>query len=108
MPSSNLLWNHLSLAEREDAPPQVMLLGYSLPLSPSEAVILRTCMMAETAQTPSISAKALAQVLSPEGRVSGDQVSVLVNRINRKARAVSGRKLILGVSHHGFRVNPYL
>ena len=65
-------------------------------------------MMAEASATPLLSAKSLALSLSRDGTVSEDMVSVLVNRINRKAASVSGRRLIIGESHHGFRINPYL
>ena len=108
MPSSSLFLSHLTLTEEEGAPPRVMLLGYSLPLSPSEAAILRACMTAETSHASAPTAKELASLLSSDGEVSEGAVSVLVHRINRKAAAISGRKLIVGVSHHGFRVNPYL
>jgi hypothetical protein len=36
------------------------------------------------------------------------QIAVLVNRINRKASLISGRKLIIGKSHHGYKLNPYM
>ncbi len=106
--STQLILSHLTLTERENEPPRVMLLGYSLLLSPSEAAILKACMMAEAAGAPALTSAELASVLAPDGAVSGDQVSVLVNRINRKAYGISGRKLVIGVSHHGYRVNPFL
>jgi hypothetical protein len=33
---------------------------------------------------------------------------VVIERINRKASAIGGRKLIQGKSHHGYRINPYM
>jgi hypothetical protein len=39
---------------------------------------------------------------------SKEQIAILTSRINRKALAIGGRKLILGKSHHGYRMNPYL
>ena len=35
-------------------------------------------------------------------------VAVVIERINRKASAIGGRKLIQGKSHHGYRINPYM
>ncbi len=34
--------------------------------------------------------------------------AAVIERINRKASAISGRKLIQGKSHHGYRINPYM
>ncbi len=39
---------------------------------------------------------------------SPEQIAILAGRINRKAVAIGGRKLILGKSHHGYRINPYM
>ena len=35
-------------------------------------------------------------------------VAVVIERINRKASAIGGRKLIQGKNHHGYRINPYM
>lgn len=35
-------------------------------------------------------------------------LAAVIERINRKASAIGGRKLIQGKSHHGYRINPYM
>ena len=41
-------------------------------------------------------------------KYSPQQIAILASRINRKAMAIGGRKLVLGRSHHGYRINPYM
>ena len=94
---------HLSVTEEEGTAPRILYLGYALLLSPAEAEILLTVLKAEGGEAPS--AFALASLIGSE---DPEEVSVLVNRINRKARAIGGRKLIVGVSHKGYRVDPYM
>ena len=42
----------------------------------------------------------------PRTPYSPEQIAILVGRINRKASAIGGRKLVQGKSHHGYRLNP--
>jgi DNA-binding response OmpR family regulator len=81
-------------------------LGYDLRLSPSEEAILTAILTAEPYTPPS--AVELGSRLSDGRLISKNQVSVLVGRINRKASILSGRSLIIGVSHRGYRLNPYM
>jgi hypothetical protein len=92
---------HLSVTEVEGQTPRILYLGYSLLLSPAETGILLAILKAEGDEAPS--ALSLAGII---GAKDTEEVSVLVNRINRKAYAIGGRKLIVGVSHRGYRVNP--
>lgn len=87
-------------------PPRFRLLGYDLRLSPSEETILTAILTAEPYTPPS--AVELVSLLSDGRLISKNQVSVLVGRINRKASILSGRSLIIGVSHRGYRLNPYM
>lgn len=106
MNTSYIQFGVLTLTQTHGLPPQFMLLGYSLRLSPSEGAILFEILTAEPRKAPS--AAELASILSADRPVSENQVSVLVGRINRKAAFISGRRLILGVSHQGYRMNPYI
>lgn len=106
MNTSYIQFGGLTLIRSDGLPPRFMLLGYSLRLSPSEGVILFAILTADPHRAPS--AAELASVLSADRPVSENQVSVLVGRINRKAAFISGRRLILGVSHQGYRMNPYI
>ncbi|MBO5510677.1 MAG: hypothetical protein J6B24_02995 [Clostridia bacterium] len=94
---------HLSVTEEEGATPRILYLGYSLLLSPAETELLLANLRAEGGEAPS--ALALAEIIGSE---NAEEISVLVNRVNRKALAIGGRKLIVGVSHRGYRMNPYL
>jgi DNA-binding response OmpR family regulator len=106
MNTSYIQFGGLTLTRSDGLPPRFMLLGYSLRLSPSEGAILFAILTADPHRAPS--AAELASVLSADRPVSENQVSVLVGRINRKAAFISGRRLIVGVSHRGYRVNPYM
>ena len=106
MNTSYIQFGVLTLTQTHGLPPQFMLLGYSPRLSPSEGAILFAILTAEPRKAPS--AAELASILSADRPVSENQVSVLVGRINRTAAFISGRRLILGVSHQGYRMNPYI
>ena len=78
-----------------------LLMGYPLILSECERDILRAVLRVHP---ESVSASSLAEEFgSSEG-----QISVQIHRINQKAKSISGRKLIIGISHHGFRINPHM
>ena len=115
----------------------VLYLGYTLRLSPDEARLLHILLGADPAQADSQGFTAVETVLQtmrnaiapadpfsildsfsdfpldprdslPRLPYSKEQIAILVSRINRKAFAIGGRKLILGKSHHGYRMNPYM
>ncbi len=89
----------------------VLYLGYSLRLSPSERRLL-WCLWRWREEAgdlrPTVTTEELRSVVAGDGDkpCSAAQVSVLVGRINRKAQAIGGRRLILGRSHHGFALHP--
>ena len=43
-----------------------------------------------------------------ETELTAATLAAVIERINRKASAIGGRKLIQGKSHHGYRINPYM
>ena len=91
----------LSVAHTDDSAPSYLLMGYPLLLSECEGQILDTVLKAYPG---SVHAAELAEQFgSTEG-----QISVQIHRINVKAKSISGRKLIIGVSHHGFHINPHM
>lgn len=98
----------LTLIEYASGETVATLMGYSLPLSCEELLLLRICVSREKTEGVFGSTQFRTVMLNEYGLGSSDQISVLVNRINRKAKAISGRKLLLGVSHHGFFLNPYM
>ena len=44
----------------------------------------------------------------PSAPYSPEQIANVASRVNRKAKAIGGRPLILGRSHHGYRINPHM
>jgi hypothetical protein len=127
--------DRLIITERSGSLPGILYLGYTLRLSPDETRLLCCISSWEESNTsggflsteallaamrnraaeaaPMTDGERLAIFFEP-GRTppplpySAQQISVLVNHINRKASAIGGRRLILGKSHHGYRLNPYL
>ncbi len=77
----------------------VAYLGYRLPLSESETRLLLCLLEAGGRDVP---AEVLGAAVSREHPASAETVSTLVGRINRKAKALGGRPLLCGRSHHGF------
>ena len=128
--------NRLTLAYVGHRSPCVTYLGYPLRLSPDEArllgVLLNTDpdladsdgftpaaavleMMRKSVsdEQPLTDEERLAIFFDPDYKTprvpySLKQITILATRINRKASAIGGRKLIQGKSHHGYRVNPYM
>ncbi len=91
----------LSVSHTEGEEPAYLLMGYPLLLSEREGQILSTILHAHP---ESVHACQLAEKFgSSEG-----QISVQIHRINAKASSISGRKLVIGISHHGFSLNPYM
>lgn len=127
----------LWVVQPEKGDEALMYLGYPLRLSPDEARLLRILLEADPAQADAQGYTAVDTVLGamrssiahgdpnpfpdsfpepspgprdPRPRLpySKEQIAILASRVNRKAMAIGGRKLILGKSHHGYRVNPYM
>lgn len=96
-----LFGKKLSLIAHPRSRHSFLLLGYSLLLSPAEFRLLSSVINSgPNARTSAI--------LSALTKIPAAQIAVLVNRINHKAIAISERPLILGKSHHGYQLNPYL
>ncbi len=72
---------------------RVSYLGYPLCLSPSETRILLSALDGEAV---------------PAAVPTDNTAAVLVGRINRKAAAIGGRKLLISARGQGYRVNPEL
>lgn len=127
--------DRLIITEGDGSLPWILYLGYTLRLSPDETRLLCCITSWEESNTSGgfLSTEALLAVMRdraaaaapmtdgerlaiffqpdrtpPPLPYSAQQISVLVSRINRKASAIGGRRLILGKSHHGYRLNPYL
>ncbi len=79
---------------------EAYLIGYKLKLSPTERAILF-----EIAKQSYATIDTLLPILS-EG-VSRGNIAVHINSINKKADAVSGRKLVL-FENNGYILNPYM
>ena len=79
---------------------EAYLIGYKLKLSPTERTLLY-----EIADKKSASIDELLALLD-EG-VSRGNVAVHVNSINRKADAISGRRLVL-FENGRYIINPYM
>ena len=79
------------------------LLGYDLHLSPSENIIL---LFLSTFNTSTIPADIIkdACFLSESG--SSTSIRVLIDRINKKAKDISGRPIILSRYGQGYYLNP--
>ena len=87
--------NYLSIT-----PDEAYLIGYKLKLSPTERAILF-----EIANKKSASIDELLPLLS--SGVSRGNIAVHINSINKKAYAVSGRKLVL-FENDRYIINPYM
>ena len=101
MRSSVLSYGHLSVITDMKGEERAVYLGYSLPLSKAELLLLKTILLSLPV---CLSTNEIAEATG----ISAGQISVLVNRINRKASAIGNRKLILGTSHHGFQLNEFM
>ena len=100
-PRLALSYRHLFLFSDANGDDRVLYLGYALPLSKSEELLLKTVLLSLPDR---LSSNQIAEAMG----ISPGQISVLVNRINRKAYAIGGRRLILGTSHHGFQLNEHM
>lgn len=78
----------------------IFLLGYKLSLSPTEEKLLRT-----VAQGGKSNTTELCSLLS-DGVGSGN-VAVHINSVNKKAQAISGRKLII-YENGQYKINPFM
>lgn len=133
---SSLRCDHLTIAKRETGTESLLFLGYPLRLSPDETRLLRVLLTVDPSLTDSAGYASVDTVLMamrqtfadehpltdterlaiffdpnysiPRVPYSPEQIAILAGRVNRKAIAIGGRKLILGKSHHGYRINPYM
>ena len=78
----------------------IFLLGYRLSLSPTEEKLLRT-----VAEGGRCDTEALCSLLAKG--VSSGNIAVHINSINKKAHAISGRKLIIYESGQ-YKINPFM
>ena len=83
----------------------VCCLGYPLHGSPAELTILRALAARAASGGPCLSHADL-RVLLPGA--SPSSLAVHVNRLNRRAYELTGRRLILFEPGRGYRLNPYL
>lgn len=84
-----------------DDPGKTRLLGYRLALSPREHQVLRLIYL----RAPeTVSRNELLSVCFPEGSQRAENLTVHVNRINVKARGLSGLPLIESVYGKGYRL----
>ena len=84
-------------------PADTRLLGYRMPLSPREHQVLRLIYLRAPETVPR--SKLLAVCL-PEGLQRAENLTVHVNRINAKAKAISGLPLIESIYGKGYRLRP--
>ena len=78
----------------------VFLLGFPLKLTPTEKRFL-----IKIAEDEAISADGLLALLPHH--VSRGNITVHINSINKKAYAISGRKLVVYQNRH-YKINPYM
>lgn len=106
---------------RIDQDGRVTYVGYSLPVSPLETNLLRRLILhAQEAPGCYLSGASLAESLGrppaesvpgmrpPRACMTVGQLSVHIGRINRKARMIGGRDLILCKRYRGYRLNLYM
>ena len=99
--SAVLSYGQLSVITDTQDEERAVYIGYSLPLSKAELLLLKTILLSLPV---CLSTNEIAEATG----ISAGQISVLVNRINRKAFAIGNRRLILGTSHHGFQLNEFM
>lgn len=84
-----------------DVPSETRLLGYCMALSPREHQILRLIYL----RAPeTVSRNELLSACFPEGSQQAENLTVHVNRINRKAKEIGGLPLIESVYGKGYRL----
>jgi hypothetical protein len=135
-PAAITRYGHLTVEIQSDSRPALTYLGYPLHLSPDEFRLLRVLLTSPDSPTDpqgyvpatevlnamrkdivtehDLTDEAMSSIFFGESThpsripYSVEQIANLATRINRKATAIGGRKLILGKSHHGYRLNPYM
>lgn len=98
---SSLSYGHITVFTNQAGVERVLYLGYTLLVSKSELSILKALLLSLPRPLST------AEIAEATG-ISAGQISVLVNRLNRKAAAIGGRRLLYGTSHHGFRINEFM
>ena len=129
-------YSRLTVEHDPDGGEHLTYLGYPLRLSPDESRLLRVLLNQDPADADPQGYFSVDAVLAsmrqlaadahpltdeewlaiffdksyklPRVPYSPEQIAILAGRINRKSAAIGGRKLILGKSHHGYQVNPYM
>jgi hypothetical protein len=79
---------------------EIRLLGFPLDLTPSESILLRAI-----AENEKMSVDELSLLL--RDGVSRGNVAVHINAINRKAKDISSRKLVI-FSHGSYEINEFM
>ena len=120
--------HRLCVIQSNDGKEKLLYVGYPLRLSPDETRLLHALLARDPSQTDSHGFTSVDTVLQTmrksvdhdtpnrifdhlteqQEKYSPEQIAILASRINRKSMAIGGRKLILGKSHHGYRINPYM
>lgn len=124
-----LAYAHLSMRVQEGNArgdglplPGVCYPGYVLPLSHLETRMLKLLLLAvegpatgygdKDGYIPSLALGEAGRLRTAIGvfgsHIPADQVAVHVMRINRKAKIIGGRRLILSHKGRGYRLNPYM
>ncbi len=109
-PDSCLILDQLCVWDRDFADCRIQYLGYPLLLSPAERCILLCLLSAMEAGRIGVDTDGLSAALPTPDTAATDAppsaVSVYIRRINRKARDIGGRDLIVRDRHRGWRLNP--
>ncbi len=103
-PDACLIADQLCVWGRGTEECRIQYLGYPLLLSPTERHIL-LCLLSAM-EDGRIGADAAALLPGAAETGSSAEVSVYIRRINRKARDIGGRDLIVRDRHRGYRLNP--
>ncbi len=106
------VYDRLRVVQTDGEAATVIYLGYPLRLSPGETRLL-LCLLRETLLIRRVSpeldtVEVATTTLQAAVDCSPEQIKVQVSRINRKAEAIGGRRLILGRSHRGYAFHPYM
>jgi len=84
-----------------NAPEETLYMGYRMPLSPKEHMILRFLFYRAPAYT---SSEDLLELCYPEGNVKKENPRVLIGRINRRAKQIDAHRLIVHRRGLGYRL----
>ncbi len=117
LPAVLRIYGHLSVYGQAPDTCQVRYVGYPLLLSPCETQILLRLLDAPERDRGCVEVCELEACLSgydavPDGESEDDnrpsEARTFIRRINRKAREIGGRDLIVRDRHRGYRLNPHM